>query len=236
MVLLEIIGYGNRCSRKGTAAEEGAVDAVALRVVASSPVEHGLHPALWRWLPGIFTLLVAAALPQASEARAANGGATVLKPGQGVAVSGTDMVCAFGGPANEIGLACLQTSPAAKSLYSFRLEEGRLLVFRSVGGKTARVGGWKEPAGRIAQRRSSTISHFKSVGQVSVGNRFNAAGSDLGCNVYSFKAAVVVACFKLTAKGILNGSYAAALSANGAQVSRFRGGQGTTVFVGNPIR
>lgn len=146
------------------------------------------------------------------------------------------MVCAFGGPANQIGLACLHTSATAKSVYSFRLEESRLLVFRQTAGKTVQVGAWKEPAAAIAEARSAAISSFKSVGTVSAGGHFSAAKSDLGCNVYSFKGVVNVACFKLDARGVLNGSYAVALGGTTTQVSRFQAGHGTTVFVGKPLK
>jgi hypothetical protein len=187
-----------------------------------------------RWLLLVSGLLLVASLPLVGPARAANGGPTVLVPGQGIGVSGTDMVCAFGGPANQIGLACLHTSATAKSAYSFRLEETRLLVFRRTAGKTVQLGAWKEPTA-IAEPRSAAISSFKSVGTVSAGGHFSAAKSDLGCNVYSFKGVVNVACFKLDAGGVLNGSYAVALGGTTTQVSRFHAGHGTTVFAGKPL-
>jgi hypothetical protein len=163
---------------------------------------------------------------------AANGGPTTLTLGQGVSVSGTDMVCAFGGPANQTGLACLHTSPTAKSAYSFRIDETRLLVFRRAKGRTVQLRGWTEPASSIAQGHTAAVSNFTSVGQVSAGSQFNAAGTDLACSVYTFKSTLQVACFKRNAKGILNGSYAAALGGTTMQVSRFQALHGTTVFVG----
>jgi hypothetical protein len=162
------------------------------------------------------------------------GGATILAVGQGVGVSGTDVVCAFGGPANQIGLACLHTSSTATSAYSFRIDETRLLVFRRAKGSTVQLGAWTEPASAIAQGHSAAVSNFTSVGQVSAGSQIDAKGTDLGCSVYTFKGTLQVACFKRNAKGILNGSYAVALGGATVQVSRFQNGHGTTVFVGKP--
>jgi hypothetical protein len=144
------------------------------------------------------------------------------------------MVCAFGGPANQSGLACLHTSSTAKSAYSFRLDETRLRVFRRVNGSTKELGAWTEPASAIAQARPGAVSNFTSVGQVSAGSQFNAAGTDLGCSVYTFKGIVQVACFKQNAKGALNRSYAVALGGTTVEVSHFQAAQGTTVFVGKP--
>jgi hypothetical protein len=186
---------------------------------------------LW---PGVL-LWSLAALCWVAGAGAA-GGTTVLKVGQAVGVAGTDMVCAFGGPANQIGLACLHTGSKPASAYSFRIDEADLRVFRSATGGAAQLGVWKEPAAGIAQSRSAAVSNFKSVGQVSVGGYFRAAGGDLSCSVYSFKGVVQVACFKVNAKGTLDGSYAVGLGGSTVQVSRFQGGKGTTVFVGKPVK
>jgi hypothetical protein len=169
-------------------------------------------------------------------AGAATQGPATLAVGQAVGVSGTDMVCAFGGPANQIGLACLHTSSTAKSAYSFRIDETRLLVFRRAKGATVRLRAWTEPASAIAQGHSAAVSNFTSVGQVSAGSQFDAMGTDLACSVYTFKGTVQVACFKRNASGILNGSYAVALGGTSVQVSRFQAGQGTTVFVGKPVK
>jgi hypothetical protein len=135
---------------------------------------------------------------------------------------------------NQSGLACIHTSSTAKSAYSFRLDETRLLVFRRVTGSTVQLGAWTEPAAAIEQARSAAVSSFTSVGHVSAGSQFAAAGTDLGCSVYTFKGTVQVACFKQNAKGALNNSYAVALGGTTVQVSRFQAGQGTTVFVGKP--
>lgn len=107
-------------------------------------------------------------------------------------------------------------------------------MFRRVKGSTIQLGAWTEPASAIAQGRSGAVSNFTSVGRVSAGSQFDAAGTDLGCSVYTFKGTVEVACFKQNAKGALNGSYAVALGGTTVQVSRFQAGQGTTVFVGKP--
>lgn len=178
--------------------------------------------------------LVVAALCASAAALGAGARPLTLGLGQGVAVSGTDIVCAFGGPANKVGLACLHSGPKAKAAYSFRIDEDELAAFRSASGRTTRVRGWKEPASRIPQPHSEAVSDFRVVAHVPVGARFRAAGTDLGCTIYAFKGRTVVACFKLDPGGLpLNHSYAAALDALGLQVSRFEGGHGTTVFVGS---
>jgi len=177
--------------------------------------------------------LVVAALCATAAALGAGAKPLTLGLGQGVAVSGTDIVCAFGGPANQVGLACLSAHPKANAAFSFRVDENELAAFRSTSGRTTRVGRWKEPASRISQPRSAAVSDFNLIAHVPVGARFRASGTDLGCTVYAFKGRTEVACFKLDSSGLpLNGSYAAALDARGLQVSRFDGGHGTTVFVG----
>lgn len=202
------------------------------RVYSWSAVFRGRDRSCSWWRFGACVLPVVGAVCWVGGAGAANGGATILAVGQGVGVSGTDMVCAFGGPANQIGLACLHTSSTAKSAYSFRIDETRLLVFRRAKGNTVQLGAWTEPASAIAQGHSAAVSNFTSVGQVSAGSQIDAKGTDLGCSVYTFKGTINVACFKRNAKGILNGSYAVALGGGTVQVSRFQAGQGTTVFVG----
>jgi hypothetical protein len=151
-------------------------------------------------------------------------------------VSGTDVVCAFGGPANQIGLACLHTRSKPGPVYSFRINETTLRVFRAATGGAVQLGVWKEPATGIAQPRAAAVSNFKSVGRVSAGNYVDAAGTDLRCKAYSFNGVVRIACFKVNAKGVVDGSYAVALGDSTVQVSRFQGGQGTTVFVGKPVK
>ncbi len=99
-------------------------------------------------------------------------------------------------------------------------------------GRTSRAGGWKEPRSRFSEPRSSAISSFKLVGRLAAGARFNAAGTDLGCSIYSFSGTINVACFKRDRNVIENGSYAVALGGLTLQVSRFEAGHGTTVFVG----
>jgi hypothetical protein len=184
-------------------------------------------------VPRELVLAAAVAVVAAGAAHASVGAKTLaLKPGDGIAVAGTDLVCAFGGPANHVGLACLHGNAKAKAPYSFRLDEAQLVAFRTTNGHARRVGLWREPAGRIAQPRSHAVSQFKLVAELGAGKRFAAAGTDLQCSVYAFHGAMNVACFKLDAKGIAERSYAAALSATALQVSRFHNGHGTTVLVG----
>jgi hypothetical protein len=159
----------------------------------------------------------------------------VLKVGQAVSISGTDVVCAFGGPTNQIGLACLHTRSKSGYVYSFRIDEEALRVFRATTSGAVQVGVWKEPAAGIQQPHSSAVSKFNSIGRVSSGSYLDAAGTDIRCKIYFFKGAIQVACFKVDTKGIMDGSYAVALGGLTVQVSRFQAGRGTTVFVGRRI-
>ncbi len=157
-----------------------------------------------------------------------------LAAGQGVAVAGTDVVCAYGGPANQLGIACLHAGKKP-SPYSFRISENEVLALQAVSGKAVRLGDWKQPASSFAQPRSAAVSDFKLAGTLPVGGHFVAAHADLGCSIYSFNGRTEVACFKFDSHGaVLNGSYAVALDSRGLQVSKFQGGRGTTVFVGGP--
>jgi hypothetical protein len=183
-------------------------------------------------LAGGMLMIVAVVLSAGVAQASVRSGPLALRHGEGVAVSGTDMVCAFGGPANKVGLACLHSGSNAKARYSFRIDEDELLAFRRAAGRTSRAGGWKEPRSRFSEPRSPAISSFKLVGRLGAGTHFNAAGTDLGCSIYSFSGTINVACFKRGRNVIQNGSYAVALGGLTLQVSRFEGGHGTTVFVG----
>lgn len=157
-----------------------------------------------------------------------------LGAGQGVAVAGTDVVCAYGGPANQLGIACVHAGKKP-SPYSFRISENEVLALQAVSGTAVRLGHWKQPTSSFAQPRSAAVSDFKLAGTLPVGGHFVAAHTDLGCSVYSFNGRTQVACFKFDSHGaVLNGSYAVALDSRGLQVSKFQGGRGTTVFVVGP--
>jgi len=69
---------------------------------------------------------VLTALCASAAALGAGAKPRTLGLGQGVAVSGTDIVCAFGGPANQVGLACLSAHPKANAAFSFRVDENEL--------------------------------------------------------------------------------------------------------------
>lgn len=177
-------------------------------------------------------VMVAVVLSTGVAQASVRSGPLALRHGDGVAVSGTDMICAFGGPANKVGLACLHSGSNAKARYSFRIDEDELLAFRSATGRTSQVGGWKEPRSRFSEPQSPAVSSFKLVGRLGAGASFNAAGTDLSCSIYSFSGTLNVACFKRDRNMIQNGSYGVALGGLTLQVSRFEGGHGTTVFVG----
>jgi hypothetical protein len=178
-------------------------------------------------------LLLAVAASAGAGSVSATAQPLVLRPGQAVAVVGTDVVCAFGGPANQIGIACLHTSQKAQAAFSFRLSENELLAFRKNSGKTVRIGSWRQPTSSYPEPRSRAVSRFKLAGSLRVGGRFVAAQTDLACTIYAFHSMTEVACFKTDSRGVpLDNSYAIALDKLGIQVSRFKDGHGTTVFVG----
>lgn len=185
------------------------------------------------WLLGF--LVAATCCGAGIEQASASTAPLSLGVGQGVAVAGTNVVCAYGGPANQLGIACLHASQKAQSPYSFRVSENELLAFQTRSGKLVRLGDWKQPASSYREPRSAAVSDFKLAGTLPVGGHFVAARTDLGCSIYSFNGRTQVACFKLDSHGaVLNGSYAVAIDSRGIQVSKFQGGHGTTVFVAGP--
>ena len=133
---------------------------------------------------------------------------------------------------NQIGLACLHTRSKSGYVYSFRIDEEALRVFRATTNGTVQVGVWKEPASGIQQPHSGAVSKFNSTGRISSGSYLDVAGTDIRCKIYSFRGVSQVACFKVDTKGTVDGSYAVALGGSTVQVSRFQTGRGTTVFVG----
>jgi hypothetical protein len=154
-----------------------------------------------------------------------------LGPGQAVLIAGTDIVCAFGGPANQIGMACLHTKAGT---YSFRIDEQLVRGFRRRAGRLTQVGGWQQPK-TLAQPKSPAVSGFKVVATLPVGGRVLAAGSDLACIVTTDGGRPDVACFKIgPGKGYpVVGSYAALLSATTFEVDRYDAAHnGKPVFVG----
>lgn len=186
-----------------------------------------------RLSPPLLLVTVVALLGVGAAAARTGAKPVLLGRGQGVIVAGTDMTCGFAGPPNHIGVSCQHTSAKARMPFSFRIEENELLAFRIAQGRTKQVKAWKQPPGRIKEPRSAAISRVRLIARVAPGGRFDAVGTDLGCSVYTFKAKTNVACFKLNAKGIVDGSYAAALGDSALQVSRFQNGHGTTVFIGS---
>jgi hypothetical protein len=172
-------------------------------------------------------------------AAAANAGAranpVTLGPAQAVVIAKTDIVCVFGGPANEIGIGCLHEKTGT---YSFRIDENVLRGFRTQSGKLSQVGSWKEPR-TVKQSSSPAVSSFKVTATLPVGGRFLAAGTDIGCIVVGSSGAPLVGCFKLGAgKGYpVVGSYAATLGTTGFEVDRYDAAHhGKSVFVGRETK
>jgi hypothetical protein len=153
-----------------------------------------------------------------------------LGPGQAVLIAGTDIVCVFGGPANQIGMACLHTKAGT---YSFRIDEQQARGFRKRSGRLTQVGAWKQPK-TLAQPKSPAVSGFKVVATLPVGGRVLAGGSDLACIVTTDNGGPEIACFKIgPGKGYpVVGSYAALLSPTTFEVDRYDAAHnGKPVFV-----
>ena len=158
-----------------------------------------------------------------------------LGPAQAVVIANTDIVCSFGGPANQIGIACLHTHGG---IYSFRIDENELRGYRTHAGKLSQVGNWKQPA-TIKQSKSPAVSKFKVVATLPVHGRVLAAGTDLGCLVIGSSSKPLVACFKLGAgKGYpVAGSYSAALGMAGLEVDLYDSAhKGRSVFIGRDAK
>lgn len=158
-------------------------------------------------------------------------GPITLGRGQAVLIDKTDLICVFGGPANEIGMACLHTKTSAKASYTFRLDENDVKIYRRVAGKTSVIRTWSEPVTR-KQPRSPAVSSFNPVGSLTIGGRVRPAGMDIGCAVYAAAGHPVVECAKLGRDGHpLADGYAASLSSVSLQVARFDAAhRSTTVF------
>lgn len=175
--------------------------------------------------------LLAAGIVAAGAAARATAKPITLGPGQSVLIAGTDIVCAFGGPANQIGMACLHAKTGS---YSFRMDEQQVRGFRKQSGRLMQVGAWKQPK-TLGQPKSPAVSSFKLVATLPVGGRVLAAGSDIACLVTTDAGRPAVACFKLgPGKGYpVAGSYAASLSPATFEVDRYDAAHnGKPVFVG----
>jgi hypothetical protein len=175
-------------------------------------------------------LLTAAAANAARRAKP-----ITLGPAQAVVIAKTDIVCVFGGPANEIGVGCLHEKTGT---YSFRIDENFVRSLRTQSGKLSQVGSWKEPH-TLKQASSPAVSSFKVVATLPVGGRFIGAGTDIGCLVIGGAGAPLVACFKLGAgKGYpVAGSFSATLGTGGLEVDRYDSAHhGKSVFSGREAK
>jgi hypothetical protein len=178
--------------------------------------------------------LIACLLTAAAANAAGRPKPITLGPGQAVVIAKTDIVCVFGGPANEIGIGCLHETTGT---YSFRIDENLVRGLRTQSGKLSQVGSWKEPR-TLKQAGSPVVSSFKVVATLPLGGRFIGAGTDIGCLVIGV-GAPLVACFKLGAgKGYpVAGSYAATLGTGGLEVDRYDAAHhGKSVFIGREAK
>jgi hypothetical protein len=174
-------------------------------------------------------------LPAAAHAA----GAPELDPGQAFSVAGTDIVCSFGGPANQWGIACGH-SKAKAATYGFRLSEAKLVVERRVSDRTRSVRSYREALqSGFPQPHSPALSKFKVARTLRIGQRVLLAGSDIACNVSAIAGKPVVACARFSTQNgsYLAGSYGAAMSATLLQVAHYdNAGSATSVFVAHEGR
>jgi hypothetical protein len=179
--------------------------------------------------------LTACLLPAAAANAVRRPKPITLRPAQAVVIAKTDIVCVFGGPANEIGIGCLHERTGT---YSFRIDENLVRGLRTQAGKLSQVGSWKEPR-TLKQASSPAVSSFNVVATLPPGGRFIGVGTDVGCLVIGSAGAPLVACFKLGAgKGYpVAGSYAATLGTAGLEVDRYDAAHhGKSVFIGREAK
>lgn len=156
-------------------------------------------------------------------ASAQAGGRIAGKPlelGQGMTIAGTDLVCGFGGLAGHAGVTCARNgATATQNSWSFRLEEGRLVLYHFLAGRTAATHTWKEPTTQPEPTGSGGTSGLTNVGTAHAGTGFFADGTDLGCGVATFGGKVGVGCAKRDSAGQADlGSYAVELTQTTVQV------------------
>ncbi len=144
---------------------------------------------------------------------------TPLTPGQAMAVSGTDIVCLFGGLAHHQGLGCALNGKL--TTWVFRLEENMLVATRVVNGSAqpalARV--FHEPYTRAAVG-SSDVTSGTVAGTADVGQHFTARGTDLVCTVSRIGGSPAVTCAKTRGGRAIAGSYAGVLTPKTMRIER----------------
>jgi hypothetical protein len=142
-----------------------------------------------------------------------------LRPGQAMAVSGTDIVCIFGGLAHHQGFGCALNSKA--TTWVFRLEEDMLVATRVLNGSAqpalARV--FHEPHTRAGVGASDVTSGTVE-GAANVGQRFTARGTDLVCSVSRVGSSPAVTCAKERGDHAIAGSYAGLLTPTAMRIER----------------
>lgn len=150
---------------------------------------------------------------------AAGAAPQALTPGQAMAVSGTDMVCLFGGLAHHQGFGCALNSKA--NTWVFRLEETMLVATRVVNGaaQPAQARVFHEPHTR-AGVGSSDVTSGTVAGAADVGQRFTAQGTDLVCSVSRAGGSRAVICVKERGGHAIVGSYAGVLTPKSMRVER----------------
>lgn len=156
-----------------------------------------------------------------------------LNPGQVVRIRGTDVACAYGGPANHNGIECVHDSPAgARNSWTFRLEEDFLYVFHVVGGAQRASHSWRLAHTRDEPQSPAVNDATDLVGSLSVGRRFGAAETDLVCVVSRVGKVAGVTCAKRTSSGaVVPGSYEVVVTKALLRVQQLRTSGLATVFV-----
>lgn len=170
-----------------------------------------MPPLMMRWVARCFlTLTVVVGVQLPGLAFAGSSRAPLwLAAGDAVVINGTDLACAFGGPANHNGLECVHDSKAgARSSWTFRLEEDQLSAFHIIGGVQRSGRSWHE-VHTFSEPQSPAVGDASNlIGHVSVGQSFTARATDLGCVVSRSRGVITVTCAKRGGNGTpVRGSY-----------------------------
>ena len=187
-----------------------------------SPAGGAVASAFMAALRPLVTVAFLSALCVSLAASAFAGGRTAGKPlelGQGMKIAGTDLGCGFGGVAGHAGITCARNGPTAtRNSWAFRLEEGQLVAYHFLNGKTA-TRTWKEPRTKPEPTGAGGQTGLANVGTARIGSGFFADGTDIGCGVATFGGKVGVGCAKRDAIGQADiGSYGIELTQTTVQV------------------
>lgn len=136
-----------------------------------------------------------------------------------MAISGTNVVCLFGGLTHHNGFGCALNDKA--TAWVFRLEENMLVATHVLNGSpqptTARV--YAEPHTRPGAG-SSDVTSGLVVGAAAAGQQFTARGTDLVCSVSRLGGSSAVTCGKDRGGRPVVGSYVGVMTQKTMRIER----------------